>query len=119
MASDKVKHIKQILKAEQDNCFRTAQIDLDALHFPPQNYGRRSSKNVARLVQVFESQGCLHWNLEHHIKVKISMAQFENAFEASGCDAADLLSVVDRSTLKFSSGSVECLSRLYRIEATK
>lgn len=98
----------------------TACVDLDALLFPQSAFRRLRPKNVARLVRIFKTQGCLRSHPDHHIKATISRERLNEALRYSDQTAADrLLSTTDYPELWLAPGTLACLFGLHRIEAAK
>ena len=98
----------------------TARIDLDTLHFSGSASRRLRPKNVAQLVKIFKTQGCLRCHPDHHIKAKISRQRLDEALRLADQTAADrLLSATEHPELVLAPGTLVCLFGLHRIEAAK
>ena len=97
----------------------TARIHLDALRFdnkPGSHF--IDPKNITRLVQIFELEGCLRLDLEHHVPAIISQDVFERSLRISKITGGDLLEGQNPPELRLPSySSIRCLHGIHRIEA--
>ncbi len=102
----------------EDLCFRGyARVDLRALRFDDVDHRPISDKNVARLLRVFETEGCRRFDANNFIKAVVEETDLQQLVvsqevERSIPDAWDqrgLANVV----------SILCLDGLHRVEAAK
>ena len=97
----------------------TARVKLEFLHFP--NEPRELNlKNVERLKKCFQTEGCYRLVLENRIPAIIDASQLNDALQASGILATELLSHPKEGypELKFPAGyQLTCLHGRHRIQA--
>ena len=115
--SDEVDHF-----ALRRQLFRgSAKIRLDCLFFEDDPYGEFvDPKNVTRLIQIFELEGCLRLDIEHHIPVLIEQDLLEECIAQTLIDPAKLLNgdIVPELELPPNT-KLNCLHGRHRIAAAR
>lgn len=77
------------------------------------------SRNVARLVQIFELEGCFRREPDHYVPALISSEVLSAALSQGNRNAGDLLAVADEPLELNVSSSLICLHGRHRLEAAK
>ena len=106
------------------NCFKgRARVHLKHLRFETElTCGSRTldQKNVARLIGVFEKQGCQRLNRHNAIAAVIDADTLVTALTGSGVAASALMNDNPPPLLKFHGNfQINCLHGQHRIEAAK
>jgi Protein of unknown function (DUF3723) len=98
-----------------------ALVRLEVLSFSADAVRRLRKNNVARLVRIYRTQGCLRLHPIHRIKAVITARQLSDALQISNCTESKLREPASRPPeLIFPPGvRLHCLSGLHRVEAGK
>ena len=104
---------------KQANFRGYASVDLKFLRFDCEGdlQVHLDEKNVCRLVQIFELEGCLRSEIEHHVPVVISDADLQAGLDRAHVAREELFSSVP-PLLDFPVGTrLRCLHGRHRLEA--
>lgn len=110
-------------KFETERCRQyrgTARISLDLLDFPSDACRELDRKNVERLKEAYQREGCRRQFINNHILVVIDQARLDAALDLSGVSAAELLNTSrdDYPELQFCAGMrLACLHGKHRVQA--
>ncbi|KAL2048962.1 hypothetical protein ABVK25_010815 [Lepraria finkii] len=119
------------MDAEQENQYSESFVEKQSnfrgsakIHLRHLNYDSDTSfldpKNVARLVQIFELEGCLRLDLEHHIPAVIGNDVLQHSLNASGVNRNDLFTPGIPPTLDFPAQvALTCLHGKHLIAAAQ
>lgn len=110
---------------EKQSCFRgSAKIHLKHLKY--ENVVKEDDrlfldpKNIARLIQVYQLEGCLRLDIEHHVPAIIKEKDLQTSLKLSNVDPADLFKRGLPPELEFSGDvTLVCLHGRHRLEAAK
>jgi hypothetical protein len=110
------------LRVETERCRKyqgTAKIDISQIAPHPSVSQHIDSKNVERLCEIFDKEGCRRLDVHNHVSAVVSRQQLHEALRVAQADAADLMT--DQPSryphLQFSAGQVECLHGRHRLKA--
>jgi len=95
----------------------SAKVSLNNLQFDELTR-RLESKNVARLVRIFQYEGCLRLEREHHVPVIIDEVQLSYMCQQSGVEPGSLLTDA-LVILNCENITLRCLHGQHRIAAAK
>ena len=76
-------------------------------------------KNVARLVKIFNLEGCFRWESEHYVPALINPKALYKALTAANRTAEDLFAVTEEPVSLELSDSLICLHKRHCLEAAK
>jgi len=76
-------------------------------------------KNVARLVKIFNLEGCFRREPEHYVPALISPKALDVALTQANCNAGELFAVTEEPVSLELSNSLICLHGRHRLEAAK
>lgn len=119
MATETNEELRKFEKKQ--SCFRgSAKIHLKHINFECDDL-YLDPKNVARLLQVFQLEGCFRLDLEHHIPAIIDEDELRRSLQKSGIASGDLFRRQAPPTLDLdtSTTTLKCLHGRHRIEAAK
>jgi hypothetical protein len=117
---------EQRISRDKASKFRgKARVMLEVLQFSPENLRDIDEKNVERLKEIFEEEGCLREEPERHVPAVIDMGDLTRAIQFTGSDEVSLDRLLDNPKklpplLKFPLGvHIECLNGKHRIQAAR
>ena len=111
----------QRLNTKREHFLGSAKIFLEHLHFQKdKGEYNLDQKNVARLQKVFELEGCLRLNPEHHVPVLIDLETLEQSLDQSQIRRGELFtSVIPPELILPRNHVVLCLHGRHRIAAAR
>lgn len=118
-------HGQDIFKDKASNFRGKARVMLEVLQFAPESMRDINKKNVERLKDIFEVEGCLRMEPERHVPAVVSLAALTRAIEFTASPQVSLDKLLDNPKelpplLKFPPNvHIECLSGKHRIQAAK
>lgn len=99
----------------------TAKINIDQITPHTSVSQQINKKNVERLCEVFDKEGCRRLNVYNHVSAVVSMQHLHEALQAAGVNTTDLLT--DQPSrfphLHFLAGSIKCLHGQHRLKAAE
>ncbi|KAJ5640278.1 uncharacterized protein N7484_008140 [Penicillium longicatenatum] len=97
----------------------TAKININQITSHPSVSRHISEKNVGRLCEIFDKEGCRRLDVHNHVSAVVSIQHLHEALQAAGINTADLLT--DQPSrfphLHFSAGAIKCLHGQHRLKA--
>ena len=109
----------QILAERCQKYQGTAKININRMISHPSVSQHINAKNVERLCEVFDKEGCRRLDIYNHVSAVVSRQHLHEALQAARVSTADLLT--DQPSryphLHFSTGSVKCLHGQHRLKA--
>jgi Protein of unknown function (DUF3723) len=82
---------RRLFESKRAHFKGSAKVPLDLLQSYAPSTFTFDAKNVARLIKIFEQEGCYRLNPDHHVPVTISRQSFEQALRDAGIDQHTLL----------------------------
>ncbi|PGG98898.1 hypothetical protein GX51_06545 [Blastomyces parvus] len=97
----------------------TAKINLSQIAFHPSLSRELDQKNVERLCEIFNKNGCRRLDIQHHVTAVVSQQHLANALHAAHVTAHALMTnPPDRyPQLQFPTGQIRCLHGQHRLKA--
>ncbi|KAJ6027955.1 hypothetical protein N7540_003531 [Penicillium herquei] len=97
----------------------TAKININQITSHPSVSRHISEKNVERLCEIFDKEGCRRLDVHNHVSAVVSIQYLHEALQAAGINTAHLLT--DQPSrfphLHFSAGAIKCLHGQHRLKA--
>lgn len=97
----------------------TAKIKINQMTPHPSVSQHTSTKNVERLCQIFDKEGCRRLDINHSVSAVVSRQHIHEALQAAGVNVTDLLTDQPHRYphLDFSAGSIKYLHGQHRLGA--
>ncbi|KAJ6018994.1 hypothetical protein N7522_001061 [Penicillium canescens] len=109
----------QILTERRRTYQGTARVNISQITPHPSVSQHMNTKNVERLCQIFDKEGCRRLDIYNHVSAVVSRQHLHEALQAGRVNAADLMT--DQPSryphLHFSTGSIQCLHGQHRLKA--
>lgn len=97
----------------------TAKININQIVPHPAVSQYIDTKNVERLCEIFDKEGCRRLDIYNHVSAVVSRQHLREALQVAGVNTTDLLT--DQPSrfpyLHFSIGSIKCLHGQHRLKA--
>ncbi|KAF4768880.1 hypothetical protein HAV15_008832 [Penicillium sp. str.  len=97
----------------------TAKVNISQITPHPSISQHMNTKNVERLCEVFDKEGCRRLDIYNHVSAVVSREHLHEALQAGRVNAADMMT--DQPSrcphLHFSTGSIQCLHGQHRLKA--
>ncbi|KAJ5766653.1 uncharacterized protein N7511_004269 [Penicillium nucicola] len=97
----------------------TAKINISQITPHPSISQHMNTKNVERLCEIFDKEGCRRLDIYNHVSAVVSRQHLHEALQAGRVNAADMMT--DQPSqyprLHFSTGSIQCLHGQHRLKA--
>ncbi|KAF8545287.1 hypothetical protein BDD12DRAFT_976954 [Trichophaea hybrida] len=107
---------------QRDQSFKgSAWVRISAINISSATGREVNVKNVERLKNIFELEGCLPKHPHHHVPVLVKQGDFESGLRSSDVTAANLKNcgTANPPTLKFPDRALECLHGKHRLLAAR
>ncbi|KAJ5249524.1 hypothetical protein N7524_011840 [Penicillium chrysogenum] len=97
----------------------TAKVNISQITPHPSISQHMNAKNVERLCEIFDKEGCRRLDIYNHVSAVVSRQHLHEALQAGRVNAADMMT--DQPSryprLHFSTGSIQCLHGQHRLKA--
>ncbi|KAJ5346216.1 hypothetical protein N7452_004220 [Penicillium brevicompactum] len=97
----------------------TAKVNISQITPHPSTSQHMNIKNVERLCEIFDKEGCRRLDIYNHVSAVVSRQHLHEALQAGRVDAADLMTDQPNRYphIHFSAGSIQCLHGQHRLKA--
>ena len=97
----------------------TAKVNISQIALHPSLSQHLDQKNVERLCEIFDKEGCRRLNPHNHVSAVVSRQHLHNALQAARVSANEMMTNQPNlyPHLQFSTGQVECLHGQHRLKA--
>ncbi|KAF4763054.1 hypothetical protein N7455_003820 [Penicillium solitum] len=97
----------------------TAKVNISQITPHPSISQHMNTKNVERLCEIFDKEGCRRLDIYNHVSAVVSREHLHEALQAGRVNAGDMMT--DQPSryphLHFSTGSIQCLHGQHRLKA--